>query len=323
MIDLEIGAPMKAVESAIINPFTNRGMITDEAEFFGREEQLTEILTRLRGMQSSSVIGERRIGKSSLLHNLAQTGARRLGNMAYQFLYFDFQDAELHTSNGFFRAVLRKLRLPVEIIADDATLTRNLIAFTDQIETVGRSGLRLILCLDEFENAFKFPEQFNEAFFDHMRGRLNRRTFAFVTATQSNLYSLCEEGKLTSPFYNIFTVVELGEFTKEETREFIMFYRQRAVLTDDEIRFIESHLDGRQPLKLQIFCDWMLKNRQKRLSKRALIKKVRKECKHYFPGTYDLNKLRRLKRIFSLSNVKKLLEIIKSVKGLFSGSDEK
>jgi hypothetical protein len=307
----------------MINPFTNRGMITDEAEFFGREGQSTEILTRLKGMQSTSVVGERRIGKSSLLYNLAHNGAMRLCDPSYKFLYLDFQDAELHTSNGFFRAVLRELELPVDIISDSARLNLNLIAFTDQMEIVSRSGRRLILCLDEFENAFKHQEQFSEDFFDHMRGRLNRRTFACVTATRQTLHSLCLEGKLTSPFYNIFTVVDLGAFTEEEIRQFIEFYRQRGVLSDDEIRFIEFHLDDLRPMKLQIFCDWMLKNRQKGLSDWALLNEIRKECQWFYPGPFHPSNLRRLKKLFSLDNIKKLFEAIKMGKGIISGSDEK
>lgn len=48
-----------------MNPFTDRGVITNEADFIGREEQLGEIIERLRALQSLSIAGERCIGKSS------------------------------------------------------------------------------------------------------------------------------------------------------------------------------------------------------------------------------------------------------------------
>jgi len=44
------------------NPFCNRGVITDPDDFFGRENQIAEIITRLGTMQSTSVVGKRRIG---------------------------------------------------------------------------------------------------------------------------------------------------------------------------------------------------------------------------------------------------------------------
>lgn len=51
----------------LYNPFTNRGMITKENEFVGREREISDILARIRNGNSVSVVGERRIGKSSLL----------------------------------------------------------------------------------------------------------------------------------------------------------------------------------------------------------------------------------------------------------------
>ena len=46
------------------NPFTNRGVITDPANFFGRGAEIDELVARLRTMQSTAIVGERRIGKS-------------------------------------------------------------------------------------------------------------------------------------------------------------------------------------------------------------------------------------------------------------------
>lgn len=74
------------------NPFTNRGVIKNEEDFIGREEQLGEIIERLRTLQSSSVVGERRIGKSSLLYHLAQTGARRIEDGRYRFFYLNLYE---------------------------------------------------------------------------------------------------------------------------------------------------------------------------------------------------------------------------------------
>jgi hypothetical protein len=62
-------------------------------------------------MQSSLVVGERRIGKSSLLYHLAQTGWLKINDPAYRFLYFDLLDARFHTAVEFFRAILQRLDL--------------------------------------------------------------------------------------------------------------------------------------------------------------------------------------------------------------------
>jgi AAA+ ATPase superfamily predicted ATPase len=209
-----------------MNPFTNRGVITNEADFIGREEQLGEIIERLRMLQSSSVVGERRIGKSSLLYHLAQTGARRIEDGRYRFFYLDLQDARFHTAAGFFRATLKALGVAPDTIngaiKDEQSLNRNLIAFTDQLEALQQRGECIVLCLDEFEITFKHRDQFPEDFFDHMRSLLNIRKLAIVAASRKTRQTHSLEGKLTSPFYNLFTVAAwaLVEGTAKEYGNF-------------------------------------------------------------------------------------------------------
>ena len=301
------------------NPFTNRGVITSPDDFFGREGQITEIVTRLRSMQSSSVVGERRIGKSSLLYHLAQTGAQRLDDLNYRFFYLDLQDAHFHTAVGFFRFTLRKLGLADGAIKDDGAFNNNLIAFTDQIEAIEQEGRRVVLCLDEFENTFKHRDEFTEDFFDHMRAQLNAGKMAFVTSTTRELQTLSLEGKLTSPFYNVFTVVELKEFTEEEAHEFLAAHDQRVGFSDAELMFIFSQRET-HPLKLQILCEWVMKNRRRGLDEHNLAKEISREYGRFRVGKFDPKRLLKAKRVLSLDNIKKLLETFKTARGIVSGS---
>jgi uncharacterized protein len=296
------------------NPFCNRGVITDPDDFFGRENQIAEIITRLATMQSTSVVGERRIGKSSLLYHLCQTGVRRLNDASYRFCYVDLQDAHYHTALGFFQTVLNKLDVPADAVKPENSLNENLVAFSDQIDGLERAGQRLVFCLDEFENTFKHREQFTEDFFDHLRAQLNTRKMAFVTATQRGLQSLSLEGKLTSPFYNLFTVVELKEFTDDETQDFLVVYDQRVGFADEELMFILSNLET-HPLKLQILCDWVVRNRQRGLNEDALTDEIGREYGNFLVGRFDRKKLRKAKRLISQDNIKKLLDAVKALRG--------
>ena len=62
------------LSSLHINPYHNRNKVTDEREFIGREEVIEEIERQILydEPQSVSLIGERRIGKSSLLTRVFQ-----------------------------------------------------------------------------------------------------------------------------------------------------------------------------------------------------------------------------------------------------------
>ena len=115
------------------SPFTIGPMIQNPAEFVGRTAELQFLLTRLRSLQSCSVVGERRIGKSSLLYHLHQTGAARLseelGETSYRFVYVELADAAAQTVVDFLRTVLDAVQCPTDAIKDDNKPSRNLTAF--------------------------------------------------------------------------------------------------------------------------------------------------------------------------------------------------
>ena len=78
------------------NPFTYGNPISDPRRFFGRAREVEQIFGRLRNeeFESSSVVGDRRIGKTSLLNYLADPGVRAahgLGSGRYIFVYVDLQ----------------------------------------------------------------------------------------------------------------------------------------------------------------------------------------------------------------------------------------
>src|SRR5262245_57544747 len=74
----------------VANPFQAGGKLRDTRHFVGRESEIRQILSRVANMDSVSVIGPRRIGKSSLLHHIVASGQQRL-NESYHFHYLDLQ----------------------------------------------------------------------------------------------------------------------------------------------------------------------------------------------------------------------------------------
>lgn len=141
-----------------------------------------------------------------------------------------------------------------------------------------------------------------------------------MSTSQRPLQDLCLEGKLTSPFYNVFTVTELKELTEDESMELIAAYHERLSFTEAELTVIFSYLDP-HPLKLQILCDWVIRNRERRLSDRDLVEGISKDYAGFFPSR--LKQLRKAKRVLSLDNIKKLLETAKDARATFwpSGKD--
>ena len=78
------------------NPFTYGNPISDSRRFFGRQREVDQICGRLRNheFESSSLVGDRRIGKTSLLNHLADPAVRTshgLGPDRYIFVNVDLQ----------------------------------------------------------------------------------------------------------------------------------------------------------------------------------------------------------------------------------------
>ena len=63
------------------NPFYHRGAIRRQHDFHNREAEISQILGLLRNGQSVSLIGPRRIGKSSLLMHLCRPEVRAPFNL--------------------------------------------------------------------------------------------------------------------------------------------------------------------------------------------------------------------------------------------------
>ena len=90
------------------NPYLNRVAIKDPSQFFGRTREVSKIFSRLAASrpQSISVVGERRIGKSSLLCyiNHPNVRARFLDNTeSYTFAFIDLQQKRRLTLTEFFK----------------------------------------------------------------------------------------------------------------------------------------------------------------------------------------------------------------------------
>ncbi|MDX2043410.1 MAG: ATP-binding protein [Acidobacteriota bacterium] len=306
------------------NPFTIGSMIQNSAEFVGRTAELQFLLTRLRSLQSCSVVGERRIGKSSLLYHLHQTGAARLseelGEAGFRFVYVELADAAAQTVVDFLRTVLDAVQCPTDGIKDDNKPSRNLTAFDQAIKARAEAGERLVLCLDEFEALFENPAEFNNAFFNHLRTMVNHRRLALVTASRQPLEIYSLEKRLTSPFFNVLSITALGDFTEAEALQFLALHHPHVNFTEDELRFINSWLDP-HPLKLQILCDQVLQNRQRLNWQNDMVKidEVEKVCRQFLGEKGVKKNWYQFKGKITLDSISKTLANLKTGRDLLTG----
>ena len=264
-----------------INQFSNRIMIQNPDEFFGRRSELRSIFTRLQSLQSCDIFGERKIGKSSLLYHIYLTYKEKLGD-EYKVVYIDLQKPKYHTVVGFLKYSLEELGSNGGAILSSRNLNENLMAYSDAIEKL-RETSKPVLLIDECEKIANKTKGFNDEFIDTLRSLGYNGNIAYVTASLHSIKRLCMEGNFTSPFYNIFSEIPLAEFTSEETSEFISTKRDGVEFDDKESEFIKK-LTNNHPLQLQISCYHVLENKGKEWNEKRLRKTIEKDFKIYKDG---------------------------------------
>src|SRR5262249_26981395 len=67
--------PRRRRGASMSNPYLSRGPVRDPHMLFGRSHELSEIAAFIRGAQSISIVGPRKIGKTSIIYQLMRPAA--------------------------------------------------------------------------------------------------------------------------------------------------------------------------------------------------------------------------------------------------------
>ncbi len=207
---------------SIDNPFYHRGAIRRADDFFGRSASIAEILGLLRNGQSASIIGPRRIGKSSLLLHLCREEVRKdfgLNAPNALFILVDCQELGGSPPEEVYDALYSGVVDSAEqagIDLPDNSGAGTYRTLDRALNRVAQAGTNVVVLLDEFE-LLAANEQLGPYFFSRLRGLTTKYGLAYITASQRPLYAItADEQVLSSPFFNIFVTLQLGLFTQTE-----------------------------------------------------------------------------------------------------------
>ncbi len=205
--------------------------LRDPSWFYGRTDELRRLFSYLNkpSPQNVSIVGQRRIGKSWLLQVVAldeEMHAEYLDEPEkYTFIYWDLQTEPYLSPEYFFERLIdlfldhvpRDLAQECRDVLDENELEDSLAEMLYLLEIVEH---HVVLLLDEFA-AITRSTAFAESFFSHLRSVFNRPAMTCVTASYRSLGEMCHLGP-DSPFFNIFSRIQLGLFTKEEAQGLIV-----------------------------------------------------------------------------------------------------
>ena len=266
------------------NPFFFGGPVLPE-NFVGHRQAVEFCRDKFTARQPANIaiIGERRIGKTSLLHYLHKFGPQEdWGQHLCLFLDCGVFGGSL-TSTAFWRQVLQQLRLsldPTSPLMDEA------IELAAHPEIRGPDFGRLLnryyqfypeqfifLMLDEFELIFQKYDAEMETLLNDLRTLDVEpgNKFCLITATRENLSQVCQPFNQTTglEFQSRFVACPLEPFDEQETR-----YVVQTLLRETNIEFAEQELNyiwqlsqapvrGAHPIFVQVAASFIFNHKKK------------------------------------------------------------
>jgi hypothetical protein len=216
-----------------VNPYvTGSSLEANSPVFFGRVQVLHEILATLRRPGKPgcvSIVGERRIGKSSLLNQVYRALACEPGLVSIHATVQNWNQAsQQHFFNNLCQ-VITTVTGPVSgREVTDYPSFRDFVYGLVQTRTY-----RFVLIVDEFEGMASNPN-FDATFFSNIRalGERPEYGFAYVTASRRSLSELCRDHSIeSSAFWNIFGhKAIIGSLTEQESQALVREPLDRSLL---------------------------------------------------------------------------------------------
>jgi ligand-binding sensor domain-containing protein len=277
-MSLEIMQSRRRRREALIrgyNPFVSGEPVRREDMFFGRHDLLQRIVDTLHN-NSIMIHGERRIGKTTLLYQLAAR-LREVDDSEYWFvpLYIDLEGT---TEESFFHFLLEEilqgaLTLPEaqkwlqpelqdllyesvpEVDYTDREFSRDLRVVIQALQSYSKvthpgKQLRLILLLDEMDVMSSYSRLAQQ----RLRRIFMRDFAATLGAVVAGIQISKEWDRVESPWFNLFNEIELGPFNREQAEELLVepiydyYWYDPAAL-----EFIIEQSEGR-PYRLQQYA---------------------------------------------------------------------
>lgn len=257
---------------ASVNPYT-RLPIHEQAMFFGRNQELLQIYEWLRaGVGNIWLMGQKRVGKTSLLFHLKHYYLKDRG---FVLVFVDFQLlGNVATANLYFEvanAIYNELQADPRIGDLGAPLPgvfahqppAQLISYLNSIQS--RLGAnRLVLLLDEFSRTTDAYLQgtLHRSFFDEWRGLIQATApnISYITVFQQQSYqalSLHARQEANDPSWHL---MELGErlvlksLSRQDVRRLVEWPMRNFLEYSPETLDYVVTLTGGNPFLIQTFC---------------------------------------------------------------------
>ena len=257
------------------NPYISGEPVRRVDMFFGRHDLLRRIVSTLHN-NSIMIHGERRIGKTTLLYQLANA-LQQMEDEEFWFVSV-YIDLEGTTEGEFFHLLMDEITHTVRELESltpgqtavldgllnletaenqytDREFNRDLRQIFHLLEAYGAvhhpgCQVRLILLMDEMDTLSRF----NHLIQQQLRRIFMRDFAATLGAVVAGIEISKEWERVESPWFNLFNEIAMMPFTREEAIQLLTEpVRGYYMFEPDALEFIVEHSDGR-PYRLQQYA---------------------------------------------------------------------
>ncbi len=232
------------------NPF-EFGRPVKGKDFYNRREEIETAIGFIKNLQCFSVVGERRIGKTSFLQHLLSEEVFRehaIDPRDYILIYINVGSLHEITKNTFIETIIKKIREKFPVKIEHKDIFEELVTYMEKIAFEGKN---LVLAFDEFECIAPILD--SSSFSHWLRFIFLSSHVMAITASRTTIGELEKCGDSASPLSNVFGNLFLGLFRRTETENMIkeLFEKGGIGLDEQEIAFL-ADLSGGNPYFIQL-----------------------------------------------------------------------
>lgn len=240
--------------SGLFSPFVAGSPITTDAGLFGRRSQREQIAKALERCQPVQLLGERRMGKTSLLLWVRRHAGDSLPG--WPVAWVDAGILVDRSPEGLILAIGKSLGVEEEV--------------KEHLQSGRTAGqaldllFPLVLLVDEADALAVPGQRFDPSFLGLLRATGQGRRLAWVSTSHSNLHTLFQQDQLTSPFLNDSLRLTVGALEKEAADALLA-----QALDSDQSKAALAEA-GRLPYPLQWIADAMFQEQAPEMAADAL-----------------------------------------------------
>jgi len=242
----------------LVNPYRNRGPLRRHDEFFGRRQELSEIYRAVAQGHYVSLVGERRVGKTSILNALGFEEFRRYFGVPthLRFVSLNSQYCTTGDESAFIQLLVSQI--------GRATGTKTRGTSPEALRRVAREiedmvpRYQVIILLDEVD-VLVHNRNISPELFAYLRAWTEEFQIPFVVASKEGSVDLFLDAESSgSPFWNLFQLLYVGPMSPTEADELVRVPAERCkrAFNEPEVERVLL-LGGHQPYFLQLAADCM------------------------------------------------------------------